>query len=315
MQERKHDGLDAGAEIPLSPDPTGKERRWLSISQPEPAELGRLGQQLGVDPGFLGDTLDRHERPSLHREGETTILLLRVPRISSAPPDPSWETVPLGILLQKWQLVTIETRHFGFLEQLRVRLGKRARRIRLREAMAELLQAIAQEYLRSLHQVKKGMDTVEHDLRASQNNDDFYRMVSLQNALTHFAASLRGNIGVLQRLLQMPVFRDDQEDLEDVADALVDLQQAREMAELYAATLTDLLDAYVGVLQNNIANRVKKLTAWTVVLAVSLMSTSLYGMNVPLPWQHWPYITPTLVGGGFLIAAAIYVYFRRHDWI
>ncbi|WP_291510475.1 magnesium transporter CorA family protein [Acidithiobacillus sp.] len=315
MKEAMLEGLGAGAEIPLSPDPQGKERRWLSIPQMEPAELPSLGRQLGVDPGFLGDALDRHERPSLHREGETTIILLRVPLLSAEQPGPSWVTVPLGILLQKWQLVTIETQAFGFLEQLRARLGKRARRIRLREALAELLQAMAQEYLRSLRQVKKEMDAVEHDLRASQNNDDFYRMVSLQNTLTHFAAALRGNIGVLQRLLQMPVFLDDKEDLEDVADALVDLQQAREMAELYAATLTDLLDAYVGVLQNNIANRVKKLTAWTVVLAVSLMSTSLYGMNVPLPWQHWRYITPTLVGGGFLIAAAIYVYFRRHDWI
>jgi len=315
MTEEMREDASAQAEILLSPDPQGKERHWLSILQPERAELDTLGRRFAVDPDFLGDALDRHERPSLRREGETIILLLRVPLLSTEPAGPSWETVPLGILLQKSQLVTIEIRPFGFLEQLRARLGKRVQRIRLREALAELLQAVAQEFLRSLRQVKREMDAVEYDLRGSQDNDDFYRMLSLQNTLTHFAAALRGDLGVLQRLLQMPIFCDDEEDLEDISDAMVDLQQAREMAELYAATLTDLLDAYVGVLQNNIANRVKKLTAWTVVLAVSLMSTSLYGMNVPLPWQHSPYITPALIGGGFLVAAAIYVYFRRNDWI
>ena len=140
-------------------------------------------------------------------------------------------------------------------------------------------------------------------------------MLSIQDSLAKFVSSLRGNIAVIQRFAQNPIITEDEDDLEEINDSLIDLQQAREMAELYAATLTDLLDAYVGVLQNNIGNRLKKLTAWTVVLAVSLMSTSLYGMNIPLPLEHWRYATPLVLGLGFFAAGILYWYFRRNDWI
>jgi CorA-like Mg2+ transporter protein. len=77
----------------------------------------------------------------------------------------------------------------------------------------------------------------EKILRHSQNNNEFFRLLALNKSLILFSAALKGNISVAQQTLRLPMLLQDEGDLEDIADALIDLQQARDMTEIYAPPL------------------------------------------------------------------------------
>jgi magnesium transporter len=59
----------------------------------------------------------------------------------------------------------------------------------------------------------------------------------------------------------------------------------------------------------------KKLTAWAAIIAVPTAVTGYYGQNVPYPGfaQHWGFWASLIIIVG--IAGALYLVFRRKDWL
>jgi magnesium transporter len=221
----------------------------------------------------------------------------------------------LGVLLLSTELVTITWQELPVVDQVLQHLQKQTGDPRLRWLIAEIFQSLAQHFLRVLKQINRDIRAIEMELRESQSNEDFFRMLTLQKALTLFSSALRGNITTAQKVLQLPQMQIDEADAEEIADAIVDLQQAREMTDLYGSTITNLMDAYIGVLQNNISNTLKIVTGWTVIIAIPMTVATIYGMNVPLPMQTWHYATPVLLGSAFLLAGLAFAFFHRNDWI
>jgi magnesium transporter len=59
----------------------------------------------------------------------------------------------------------------------------------------------------------------------------------------------------------------------------------------------------------------KKLTGWAAIIAVPTAITGYFGQNVPYPGfgQHWGFGLSTLAI--VLIAVALYITFRKKDWL
>lgn len=86
-----------------------------------------------------------------------------------------------------------------------------------------------------------------------------------------------------------------EEDEELLQDALIEMQQALDASEIHSENLSNLMDAYAAIIQNNVNTVLKVLTALTIILAIPTMIASIYGMNVPLPLQDKPYAFPILM--------------------
>ena len=84
-------------------------------------------------------------------------------------------------------------------------------------------------------------------------------------------------------------------------------------------SLRDLVTAVFETnlsLQDNRLNMImKQLTAWAAIVAIPTAVTGFFGQNVPYPGfgQEWGFFVS--VGVMFVIAAALYVTFKRKDWL
>ncbi|WP_106581459.1 magnesium transporter CorA family protein [Murinocardiopsis flavida] len=79
--------------------------------------------------------------------------------------------------------------------------------------------------------------------------------------------------------------------------------------------LGSMLSTSINVQQNRLNITMKKLTGWAAVIAIPTFLSSWYGMNVMLPGQHQPWgaaLAYGLVAGS---AVAVYLSFRRRDWL
>jgi magnesium transporter len=80
----------------------------------------------------------------------------------------------------------------------------------------------------------------------------------------------------------------NEEEKEVLEDLIVDNAQALEMANIYSNILSSTLDAFAGIIANNQNEVLKRLSVITIVLTLPVLVASIYGMNVPIPYQDSP---------------------------
>ena len=80
---------------------------------------------------------------------------------------------------------------------------------------------------------------------------------------------------------------DDEKDFLD--DLVVETSQALETANTYTTILISTLDTFASIISNNQNVVLKRLTTITLFLSIPVLIASIYGMNVPLPFQQSPY--------------------------
>ena len=81
----------------------------------------------------------------------------------------------------------------------------------------------------------------------------------------------------------------NEEEKEFLGDVIVDNSQALEMANIYTNILSSTLDAFASIIANNQNQVLKRLAVITIVLTLPVLVTSIYGMNVPIPYANSKY--------------------------
>ena len=86
---------------------------------------------------------------------------------------------------------------------------------------------------------------------------------------------------------------------------MVEYQQALETATIHANILNGTLDTFASLINNNLNNVMKYLTAATILLAVPTLVASIYGMNINLPFQSHVNAFAIVMGLSGVLAAVI----------
>ena len=97
-------------------------------------------------------------------------------------------------------------------------------------------------------------------------------------------------------------------------DVIVDTSQALEMANVYTNILSSTLDAFASIISNNLNNVMKRLTSITIILSLPALVTSIYGMNVDIPYSHTQHAFYIPVILSLLVSIVIAWYFMKKKW-
>jgi magnesium transporter len=98
----------------------------------------------------------------------------------------------------------------------------------------------------------------------------------------------------------------------DVYDHVV---RVIDFIETYRDLLTGSMDIYLSAVANRTNEVMKILTLWGTIALPLLVLTSFYGMNIPLPFEHYRY---ALIPIGLIMLASsivIFLYIRRKHWM
>ena len=106
------------------------------------------------------------------------------------------------------------------------------------------------------------------------------------------------------------VYCEDEKDF--LEDLVVETSQALETANTYTTILSSSLDAFASIISNNQNEVLKRLTTLTIFLSIPVLIASIYGMNVPIPYQtsHYAFWVPVILAFAIL-AFAIFNYWKR----
>jgi magnesium transporter len=262
-----------------------KAGSWVYAEAPNEDELAELVDRLGLEPGHLQDALDVEEMPRLEKEGALSYIFVR---FAYRDKEGGFDTMPLLIITGKDVLITVSLMRLpsldGFLNgKISFATTQRAKLILL------ILQQITEHYSILIAQTSKKIKSIRSRLRGHEiSNQDFVEFVIIEDELSEFLSSLMPTNATLRRLLlgrYMPLFAEDQDIVEDL---LLTNEQSIEACNGNMQNIIHIREAYTSISSNNLNRTMKILTVATVMIALPNLFYSMYGMNIPLPWQHEP---------------------------
>lgn len=288
---------------------------WIQLQAPNAQELKTVASTLNVPLAFLTAAQNPDERPRLETHGQHTLLLVHVPLNDSAVEhsfdDVKYRTMPLAIIFSEQHLITVcQTDCFfnrGFLIQHNILINQANRS---HNALTVLNQT-AHAFIGFMKVVEAAIQQAEQELANSYRNQELYTLLYLNESLLYMATSLKQLRHLMQQidadaLLSM---NDAERALYD--DTVVELQQVSAVTEISQLNLNNVMDAYGNIIQNNVSHVVKLLTAITIVLSIPTLIASIYGMNVPLPYQDEPHAFSAVIASMVIVSAFVAYIFHK----
>ncbi len=259
---------------------------WVCVQQPTEDEVAFLVKRFKLEAGHLEDALDEDEMPRLEKEGDKSYIFMRYAYTTD---DLELTTAPLLFIVGPDILITVAMGEMPRLQRFLTGKVEFATTQRAKLVLQILFQ-IVDEYEIFINNISRQTKMIRSRLRGHEiGNQDFVDFVLIEDELNEFLSALLPTTAILRRLLlgkHMQLYEEDQDLVEDL---LLNNEQSIESCNSNIKTIINIREAYSTINSNNLNRSMKVLTAFTVLITLPNVIYGMYGMNVPLPFQHEPW--------------------------
>ena len=258
---------------------------WIQVTCPTEEDQKELEERFNIPDYFLSDISDTDERARYEYDDGWMLIILRIPYVKEVRSRTPYTTVPLGIIHKRDVTITVcyyetnmmidfvsyqQKRGEGFTDYV--------------DMIFRLFLSSSVWYLKRLKQINTLIEKAKHNLDHEVNNESLIGLSRLQDSLTYFVTSIRGNENLLAKLkFKLQV---DELDADLIEDVNIEMSQARETTNIYSS-----------IINNNMNTVMRTLTAVTIIMMFPTLIASLLGMNLINGMEDSPY--------GFVIAIVI----------
>jgi magnesium transporter len=271
---------------------------WIQVTCPTDDDRQELEEKFNIPDYFLSDISDTDERARYEYDDGWMLVILRIPCVKEVRSRTPYTTVPLGIIHKRDVTITVcyyetnmmidfvsyqQKRGEGFTDYV--------------DMIFRLFLSSAVWYLKRLKQISMLIEKAKRNLDREVNNESLIGLSRLQDSLTYFNTSIRGNEVLLSKLkfkLQI-----DELDADLIEDVNIEMTQARETTSIYSNILESTMDTYQSIINNNMNTIMRTLTSVTIILMLPTLVASFFGMNLINGMENSPL--------GFIVAIIISV--------
>ncbi len=287
---------------------------WVQVTCPTQDDSSFLEQTLGIPDYFLNDIADTDERARYEYDDGWVLIILRIPYVKEVRSRTPYTTIPLGIIMKKEICITVCNFETNMMIDFVSYQQKRAAGFTDSvDLVFRIFLSSAVWYLKRLKQINLLIEKSKANLDHNIDNADLIRLSKLQDSLTYFITSIRGNETLLSKLkFKLPVDELDKDLIEDVN---IEMSQARESAGIYTNILDSTMDTYANIINNNMSSVMKLLTSISIILMFPTLIASLFGMNLINGMEHWVWGFPVALVLSVGVTMLFMWYFKRKTWI
>ena len=283
---------------------------WIQVTCPTEDDQRELEEQFNIPDYFMSDISDTDERARYEYDDGWMLIILRIPYVKEIRSRTPYTTVPLGIIHKRDVTITVcfyetnmmidfvsfqQKRGEGFTDYV--------------DMIFRLFLSSAVWYLKRLKQISMLIDKAKRNLDREVNNESLIGLSRLQDSLTYFQTSIRGNETLLSKLkfkLQI-----DELDADLIEDVNIEMTQARETTNIYSDILESTMDTYQSIINNNMNTVIRTLTSVTIIMMFPTLIASLFGMNLVngMEDKPWGFIFALIIS--VLVSVGCWLFFRN----
>ena len=278
---------------------------WIQLTCPTEEDQRFLEEKFNIPDYFLPDISDNDERARYEYDDGWMLIILRIPYVREVRSRTPYTTVPLGIIHKRDVTITVcyhetnmmidfvsyqQKRNEGFTDYV--------------DMIFRLFISSAVWYLKRLKQINSLIEKSKRNLDKEVNNESLIGLSRLQDSLTYFITSIRGNENLLAKLkFKLQV---DELDADLIEDVNIEMSQARERSNIYSNILESTMDTYSSIINNNMNTVMRTLTSVSIILMFPTLIASLFGMNLINGMEDSKF--------GFIIAIVVSIVISGMSW-
>ena len=278
---------------------------WIQVTCPTDEDQQELEQRFNIPDYLLSDISDTDERARYEYDDGWMLIILRIPYVKEVRSRTPYTTVPLGIIHKRDVTITVCYYETNMMIDFVSYQQKRGQGFTdYVDLIFRLFLSSAVWYLKRLKQISLLIEKAKHNLDHGVNNESLIGLSRLQDSLTYFITSIRGNETLLSKLkFKLQV---DELDADLIEDVNIEMSQARETTNIYSDILESTMDTYSSIINNNMNTTMRTLTSISIVMMLPTLISSLFGMNLINGMENYPY--------GFIIAIIISILVSGFTW-
>jgi len=278
---------------------------WIQVTCPTEEDQQLLEDKFKIPDYFLSDISDTDERARYEYDDGWMLIILRIPYVREVRSRTPYTTVPLGIIHKRDVTITVCYHETNMMIDFVSYQQKRGEGFTdYVDMIFRLFLSSAVWYLKRLKQINNLIEKSKRNLDREVNNESLIGLSRLQDSLTYFITSIRGNENLLAKLkFKLQV---DELDADLIEDVNIEMSQARETTNIYSDILESTMDTYSSIINNNMNTVMRTLTSVSIILMFPTLIASLFGMNLINGMEGSKY--------GFVIAIVVSVLISGVSW-
>jgi len=316
----------AGAEVETGVDTklhvesvTAGELTWINIEEPTRLETDYLAQSYPFHPLDLDDCLSRIQRPKIDVYDDYLFLVFHFPVFN--PEARVTTSSQVSVFIGQGYLITL---HKGDLKPLvklfnQCQTDEEIREEHFGQGSGYLLYRVVDRLvdycIPILNKIGVNIEEVEDNIFSESMRGTVREISALRRDVISFRRiiwPMRAVIGSMEPKIrrftpmEMEVYFGDMTDhVDKLWDAL----------DEYKEIIEGLSDTHDSLATNRTNEVVRVLTTIATILLPLTVVASLYGMNIPLPFQNSPFSFVLVFVVWIVIACGMLYFFRRKRWI
>ncbi|GIW68261.1 MAG: magnesium transporter [Candidatus Parcubacteria bacterium] len=283
---------------------------WVYATQPSQEELVWITKHCRVERDLLEDALDPFEVPRYETHDGVVYFFARYP----VEEEGEITTAPVLLAVTPEYVVTVARRGVPAWERILTTGRSEVPTTQRTKFFLFLLRRIVDAYTAALNRMQRQVHSYRaHPHHLTEEMIDAF--VHYENTLNDFLGALVPFNAALTQLLReakLPLFEQDVDFVEDLQLAV---GQLLERSRAVLKTTQNIRNAFSAIAANRLNLVVKRLTALTVILAILTVVTSLWGMNVPVPFAEEPRGFWIVLALAMTLAGGVGWWFAKNRWL
>ena len=293
---------------------------WADLLRPDNDLICQLAEELSLDQHAVEDALERNERPKATRY--STHLFMTTYAIRHEPSDEGLlRSGRVSAFSTKRGFVTVRLDDTLDIDAVVERWDENGDLIKYgpRTLLHGLLDEIVDRYFDAVQSLDDEIEGIE-DLLFAENaksaREVSRKAFQLRRSLVEARRAILPMREVVNTAMRRVTNDDQSPELTPYYEDLYDhVLRASEWTESLRDMITSIFETNMSLSDTRMNLIMKKLTSWAAIIAVPTAITGFYGQNVPYPGfgHEWGFALSS--ASILLIAGALYVLFKKKDWL
>lgn len=263
-------------------------KSWVHMTKPTEEEIMNVSKITKIPEEAIRTTLDEEESAHIDIDDDVTLVVVDMPFYNQDEDYPEinkYTTTPFGIIFNNDYYVTTCLKENSVAQIVTNKTMKNFGTNKHINLTIQLLYRNATRFVNHLKLLDDDSEMVQKRLHASLKNKELFELMSLGKSLVYLSTGINANNLVLEKIKRVEAFKQYDDDLDLIEDAIIETKQAMEMCNIHRDILNGTMDAFASVISNNVNTIMKTLTIITIILTIPTLVASFFGMNVHLPFE------------------------------
>ena len=279
---------------------------------PDETEKKFLIETLQLDEHTFNSALDPDEVGRVEFEANHTAIIIKRPKRYCSEDNFLFKTSSLGLFLFPDKLIVLLSEEVSLFD------GRLFTKVRsLNDLLLKIMHRCILHFEEHLNVIQKISNEIEIEINKAISNRDLVNMFNLEKSLVYYLKAIVSNGKVTEKLkANTAKISFTTEAVEYIDDVIIENSQCFEEASTYSQVLSNMMDAWVSIVSNNLNIRIKTLTILMICIMLPTLIISVFSMNVQLPLAQEGTVTSfwIVVGLASASAAAIAFLWRYRKW-